>query len=143
MTKPSGATGQCLCGGVRYRVSSPLRDVITCHCSQCRQTTGHFVAATQALASDLHLIESGTLRWYRSSGTAERGFCERCGGNLFWRRTAPDARHVSIMAGTVDTPTGLRTVQHIFTADKSDYYELDDGVPQAAQWPEQAVLERE
>jgi hypothetical protein len=46
------------------------------------------------------------------------------------------------MAGTVDTPTNLKTVQHIFTADKSDYYEIADGVPQSAQWPEQKVLER-
>jgi hypothetical protein len=39
------------------------------------------------------------------------------------------------MAGTVDPPTGLRIIQHIFTADKSDYYDINDGVPQSAHWP--------
>jgi hypothetical protein len=71
----------------------------------------------------------------RSSDSAERGFCERCGGNLFWRLISAGSGTTSIMAGTVDPPTGLRIIQHIFTADKSDYYEINDGAPQSAQWP--------
>jgi len=128
------AHGSCLCGGVRYEAHGKLRDVVACHCSQCRRTTGHFVAATQLPAAQLRLTASESLRWYRSSAGAERGFCMRCGGNLFWRETAPDSTNVSIMAGTLDVPTGLRLAQHIFVADKSDYYEINDGVPQSAQW---------
>ena len=130
------AQGGCLCGGVRYQTTSALRDVITCHCSQCRKTGGHFVAATQVPTADLRLTESATLRWYRSSDSAERGFCQRCGGNLFWRPTSPGSDTTSIMAGTVDPPTGLRIIQHIFTADKSDYYQINDGAPQWAHWPQ-------
>jgi len=129
------ARGGCLCGGVRYAVRGPLRDVIACHCSQCRRTSGHFVAATQSLATDLLLDKAATLRWFRSSDVAERGFCERCGGNLFWRETAPGTETISIMAGTLDSPTGLRLAQHIFVADKSDYYGICDAAPQVAGWP--------
>jgi hypothetical protein len=107
MTGLAVARGGCLCGGVRYEARSPLRNVIACHCSQCRKTSGHFVAASQVPSADLKLIESATLRWYRSSPSAERGFCARCGGNLFWRETAPGTGMISIMAGTLDTPTGL------------------------------------
>lgn len=130
------ARGGCLCGGVRYEVRGRLRDVIACHCSQCRRTSGHFVAATQARSADLVLTASATLRWYRSSDAAERGFCGFCGGNLFWRPTAPGADVTSIMAGTVDVPTGLALARHIYAADKSDYYSIGDAVPQAsADWP--------
>ena len=129
------AHGGCLCGGVRYQVHGPLRGVIACHCSQCRKTSGHFVAATQALAADLQLTEQATLRWYRSSPAAERGFCSRCGGNLFWRHTTPGADHIAIMAGSIDPPTGLRLARHIFVASKSDYYDIADGAPQHAEWP--------
>jgi hypothetical protein len=38
------------------------------------------------------------------------------------------------MAGTLDSPTGLRAEKHIFTADKGDYYEIADGLPQKAAW---------
>ncbi len=135
MSDRATARGSCLCGGVRYEVRGPLRDVIACHCSQCRKTSGHYVAATQASAAHLHLVESATLRWYRSSATAERGFCSRCGGNLFWRETAPGTDVISIMAGTLEAPTGLRIVEHIFTADKSDYYDIEDGVQKSPDWP--------
>jgi hypothetical protein len=135
MNEHTTAQGGCLCGGVRYRTTANLRDVIACHCSQCRKTSGHYVAATQVPSADLHLTDSATLRWYRSSSSAERGFCTRCGGNIFWRETAPASKHTSIMAGTLDPPTGLTIEQHIFTADRSDYYEIDDSAPQSARWP--------
>ena len=118
--------GQCLCGGVRYEVSGPLRNVIACHCSQCRRTSGHFVAASQAPTAALKLLNSETLTWYESSPEARRGFCNRCGGNLFWRETGSDKKNTSIMAGTLDTPTGLRITEHIFVEDKSDYYSIED-----------------
>jgi hypothetical protein len=127
--------GGCLCGGVTYEVHGPLRDVIACHCSQCRRTSGHFVAATSAANHDLVVTRAATLTWFASSASAERGFCSRCGGNLFWRRTTgADTQRTSIMAGTLDVPTGLQLVQHIFTADKSDYYVIADGAAQCDQW---------
>jgi len=33
------------------------------------------------------------------------------------------------MAGTLDSPTGLRTAAHIFVDDAGDYYEIDDDLP--------------
>jgi len=124
--------GQCLCGGVRYSVRGPLREVIACHCSQCRRSSGHHVAATAAARTALHLEEAATLRWYRSSPAADRGFCERCGSNLFWRQTDPAVTTISIMAGTLDPPTGVSIRRHIYVADRSDYYVIADG---AAQFP--------
>jgi hypothetical protein len=47
---------------------------------------------------------------------------------LFWRTIGGDT--TSIMAGTLDTPTGLAIEEHIFVAAKSDYYALTDGLPQ-------------
>jgi hypothetical protein len=72
------------------------------------------------------------LSWYRSSDSAERGFCRVCGSNLFWK-PANEAR-ISIAAGTLDGPTGLSISEHVFCADKGDYYEIGDGKPQKARW---------
>ena len=38
----------------------------------------------------------------------------------------------AIAAGSLDQPTGLKLTSHIFVDDKSDYYEIDDGLPQFA-----------
>src|SRR5271165_3175703 len=102
------ATGGCLCGGVRYAVRGKLRDAVACHCSQCRRTTGTFVTATNVRNSDFALLAADTLAWYRSSEGAERGFCSRCGGNLFWRHTTPGTSATAISAGSLDPPTGLK-----------------------------------
>jgi hypothetical protein len=123
-------TGGCLCGAVRYRVSGETNDAIACHCSQCARTTGHVLVSANAVAADFNLDQAETLRWYRSSEKAERGFCSRCGSNLFWRRIGGDV--ISMTAGTLDRPTGLRMKHHIFCASRSDYYEIDDGLPQNA-----------
>lgn len=114
-------TGSCLCGGVRYTVRGPLRPVILCHCRQCRKTSGHYVAATQAALADVDITEE-TLLWFASSDQARRGFCGRCGGNLFWHLTGSD--RLSILAGTLDLPTGLHVESQIFVDEKSDYYDL-------------------
>jgi hypothetical protein len=125
-------TGGCLCGAVRYSVRGALRAVIACHCSQCRRTSGHYSAMTSVPTADLVLTSSATLAWYRSSPSAERGFCRVCGGNLFWK---PDGENrTSITAGTLDLPTGLELTEHIFVDNKSDYYAIDEGVPQRSQW---------
>jgi hypothetical protein len=125
-------TGGCLCGGVRYRIRGALCGVIACHCRQCRKTSGHHVAMTSVPSDNLSLTSSDTLSWYKSSETAERGFCRVCGGNLFWRAFGEDT--ISVTAGTLDTPTHLTLTEHIFVADKSDYYEINDELPQKAQW---------
>ena len=124
--------GGCLCGGVRYQIRGALRGILACHCSQCRRTSGHYAAMTSAPSANIELTSSATLVWYRSSDTAERGFCNRCGGNLFWKQRGRDA--ISITAGTLDTPTGLAIEEHIFVADKSDYYTIADGLPAKQRW---------
>ncbi len=119
-------TGGCLCGAVTYVVNGPLRDVIACHCSQCRKSSGHHVAATSCHRDDIDV--TGKVTWYQSSDPARRGFCGICGSNLFWDGAGVN---LSIFAGTLDGSTGIKMAGHIFCADKGDYYELDDDLPKA------------
>ena len=118
--------GSCLCGAVTYTVSGPLRPVVACHCRQCRKTSGHHVAATSAPRDAVYI--DGDVQGYRSSETARRGFCPVCGANLFWEGPGVN---LSIFAGTLDSPTGISLIGHIYCADKGDYYEIADGLPQA------------
>ena len=122
-------TGGCLCRAVRYRVDGPLRPVVMCHCTQCRRTTGHVMAATAARRADFHLESHAELKWYQSSEEARRGFCGRCGSTLFWDGVG--LGHMSIAAGTLDDTRGLRIACHIFVGDKGDYYQIEPGTPQS------------
>lgn len=121
--------GGCLCGAVSYQVHGPLRPVIACHCSQCRKTSGHHVAATAALRKDLTI--HGVVKWFASSDRASRGFCPTCGSNLFWDNGGD---RMSIFAGTLDDPSGVKLAAHIYCDDKGDYYEITDDLPKATGW---------
>ena len=125
---PPRATGSCLCGAVRFEVHGPLRDSLACHCSQCRKTSGHYWSATRCLSAHLQVLSDAGLAWYQSSDHARRGFCRHCGSSLFWQ--VEGSEHISIGTGTLDAPTGLSTLGHIFVKDKSDYVEIASGTPQ-------------
>lgn len=122
------ATGGCYCGRVRYRARNVGREVAECHCSQCRKQAGHRYAGTGARTSELEIEGDANLTWFRASPAAERGFCATCGSHLFWKRT--DMDYCGILAASLDEPSGLRVAKHIFVADKGDYYEINDGLPQ-------------
>jgi hypothetical protein len=112
--------GGCLCGAVRYRVTGPLRDVIVCHCSVCRRTHGGPAAFSACPRERLEVGDGDALRWHEHDG-ARRAFCAVCGARLFWDRGRPT---ISIAAGSLDEPTGLRTSHQIFTDTPGDWYDL-------------------
>ncbi len=119
--------GSCNCGAMQWQAKGEMREIVACHCSQCRKQTGLYYAATN-IANDRLTIKGETLKWYKSSDGAERGFCSECGSALFWRRKDSDT--TSILAGSIDGDCGLEIGQHIFVADKPDWYDINDGKPQ-------------
>ena len=126
MADPS--TGGCLCGGVKFAVEGDLRAVVFCHCEQCRRTSGHFVAASACELDALTITSDSSLAWYRSSDEAERGFCNVCGGSMFWR--PGHGRYISVFAGMFDDPDRLTGGEHIYCEGIGAYYEINDGLPQ-------------
>ena len=122
------AFGGCLCGAVRYEINGPLRDVVNCHCSMCQRLHGTFGPHSKALKVNITITKSNGLAWYKTSEVARRGFCQKCGSSLFWEPFGLEA--TGIIAGSLDGPTGLKTMGHIFVGEKSDFYEITDGLPQ-------------
>lgn len=105
-------TGRCLCGAVAYRVDGPLRSIIVCHCWDCRRWHGRAAAMTCAPRAAVTVVGEEALRWYAVSDGPHRGHCGHCGSSLFW--VAPGRDTVSIAAGTLDDPGGLRVTAHIW-----------------------------
>ena len=129
--------GACLCGAVRFEVSCALPGPDACHCSQCRKTSGHFWASTDLPRSAVTIEGADNVTWYRSSEKVRRGFCATCGSALFWDPIARDV--IAIAMGAFDQPTGTQLRVHLHVADKGDYYQLGDGVPQHAHSPAPAA----
>jgi hypothetical protein len=123
--------GRCLCGAITFETEGPLEGLTACHCTQCRRQTGLYYASATTAMDRLTLHGEARLQWYRASETASRGFCSVCGSALFWQ--ADGSPDISIMAGAFDQPLGLKITQHIYCADKGDFYDIPED--QAPRFP--------
>ena len=126
-------SGQCLCGGVKFAVKTDDLSILDlCHCSQCRRWSGHAWAGLNAPIDAMTFIDDAPLKWYRSSPQARRGFCGDCGSSLFWQGDGLEQfkDRIGFSPAAIDGPTGLTLREHIFVADKGDYYDIADGLPQ-------------
>jgi len=94
----------------------------------CQKLHGAFGAHSKAKKSDVTIVENRGLKWYRTSKIAQRGFCQDCGSSLFWQPDEQDT--IGILAGSLDQPTHLNTMGHIFVGEKADFYEICDQSPQ-------------
>jgi hypothetical protein len=130
--RPTMHTGTCLCGAVSFEIDGALNPPDACHCRQCRKQSGHFFASSDVPRSRLRLLTGeDKISWFQSSERVRRGFCSVCGSTLFWDPIGKDS--IGVAMGAIDTPTQTQLHMHIFVADKGDYYEIADGLPQHAQ----------
>jgi hypothetical protein len=128
--------GSCLCGQVRYRLTGPLGSMGHCHCVDCRKAHGAaFATFLDVPRSGFTLTEGADLlRYHRADTGAVRSFCRDCGSTLFWERGGDS---VDIAAGTLDTPPTQRPSYHFFVRSKVPWYDIQDGLPQHAAYPEE------
>ncbi|MEM7530633.1 MAG: GFA family protein [Chloroflexota bacterium] len=123
--------GSCLCGAVSVEVTGTLPQPNACHCSQCRNQSGHYWASVDVPQETVTIHGLENLTWFHASEKVRRGFCATCGSFRFWDPIEKD--EIAIAMGAFDQPTDTKLKTHIFVADKGDYYEIGDGLPQNQQ----------
>lgn len=121
----------CLCGAVTLEVEGSLGPVEACHCTKCRKWSGHVGVSVEVPRSALTIHGAEHIKWYHSSEKVRRGFCANCGTPLFFDPIDKEKHDwIAIPMGAFDTPTETKLALHIFAAEKGDYYEITDGLPQ-------------
>ena len=123
----------CLCGGIKLRTQGYHRNVQNCHCIQCMKTHGNYAPYTHVEETNIKFLKKRTLKWFKSSKRAKRGFCNKCGASLFFK--VIDSNLLHIAAGMFNGPTKLKTTMNIFVKGKSDYYKLDNRLLKFNRYP--------
>ena len=123
----------CLCGGIQLRTQGYHQNVHNCHCIQCLKTHGHYAAYTNVEERNVRFFKKRTLKWFKSSQRAKRGFCNKCGASLFFKIMG--VKTINIAAGMFNRPVKLKTTMNIFVKGKSDYYKLDSRMPRFNRYP--------
>lgn len=112
------ATGKCLCGAVTFTADDVETHVHGCHCSMCRSWSGGPLLA--ASVGSIEFQGGEHISRYDSSAWAERGFCARCGSNLFYRLKEAD-RHI-VCIGAFDDQSPFELVGEIYIDEKPPGY---------------------
>jgi len=117
-------TGSCLCGQVKYQITSNLGIFQYCHCSRCRKFTGSSYAANIIVAPNQFTWLQGENNVGRYEVAEAKhfatAFCTKCGSSLPWLSKSEKA--VVIPAGTLDDDPQIRPFQNIFDGSKADWY---------------------
>jgi len=123
-------TGGCLCGAVRFEVTSPPVSASYCHCTRCQRRTGTAASAQARLAPDSLRILQGedALGAYVPDQGFAKLFCDRCGSALFSH--SPDRSVWSVRLGAIDGDPGIRPQWRQFVAYAAPWEPIpDDGLP--------------
>jgi hypothetical protein len=128
--------GSCLCGGIHYEIDGDLGPVTWCHCTRCRKGNGTaFLIVSTIEAAKFRFTEGAELvAEYESSPGVTRTFCRRCGSPLYGQRDSLPGV-LRLRPGSLDTPYDGSAGQHIFVADKADWFAIAGDAPQYAARP--------
>ena len=119
MTKTIEAKGQCLCGAVHILANSVSRSVGACHCSMCQKWTGGPLLSVEC-GTEVVFEGEDCIGVFDSSAWAERGFCTRCGSNLFYR--LKQSQQYFIPPGLFENSNDFVLDHQVFIDEKPVYY---------------------
>ena len=123
--------GGCLCGSVRFEITGPIRNIVYCHCSQCRKAQGSAFATNGIVrASDFKILsETNVLTSYESTPGQTKYFCKICGSPIL-SKTESKPEQVRVRLGTIESDISERPLAHIFVTSKANWEEISGDLPQ-------------
>lgn len=108
--------GRCLCGDVRLTVTSWTPEVSVCHCTLCQRWGGGLTACFEAPRDAVTV--TGNVSTYRATDFAERGFCPRCGSNLWFK---DDDGDYDLCPGAFPAAADFPLVREVY-ADRAQHF---------------------
>ena len=131
--------GHCLCGAVRYSIDAEPLDMRLCWCRDCQ-----YIASGSPTVNVLFPEESvhfegdmGMIEMVADSGnTVQRGFCTKCGSQLFSATLKPKGLPMRIRAGTLDNPDLMSPSAIIWAESAPNWASLDPDLPQHVRGPD-------
>ena len=109
--------GGCLCGAVRYELTSEPSMTAVCHCTHCQRQSGG-VFSTNLVVPEKDYVQRGETKVYADTGDSGqpvyRHFCADCGSPIV-SKVAAMPGVVMVKAGTLDDMSGLAPAVEVYT----------------------------
>jgi hypothetical protein len=130
-------TGRCQCGACTYEVEGPRPPVYACHCLECQRQSASAFGLSMPVARE-RLKLSGEFGCYtRPTDSGSRThcyFCRNCGSRVY-HQSERSADFVTLKGGTLEDPSVLDPVAHIWVSRKQPWVLLDPAIPTFATQP--------
>ncbi len=120
--------GGCLCGDIRFEITSEPLVVSHCHCATCRKATGAPFITWITLPPEGFAYTQGTPTVYRSSPVIRRSFCGTCGTTLGYA-SDDHGDELDISAAALDDPALVKPDDHIWVDGMVPWIKFADGLP--------------
>jgi len=130
--------GQCLCGQVRFKIDAEPLGARMCWCRDCQRIASGSATVNVLFAEEtVHYEgEMSTIRQTADSGnTVERGFCPKCGAQMFSRTVQPVGQPMRVRAGTLDDPELMAPTAIIWADSAPNWAPLDPALPHHPKGP--------
>jgi hypothetical protein len=138
-------TGQCFCGQVHFTIEAQPIGARICWCRDCQRIASGSATVNVLFPEDSVRYEGkvATLDKVADSGnTVRRGFCPKCGSQLYSKTIQPAGQPIRVRAGTLDDPELMAPTAIIWASSAPKWAELDPNLPQHAQGPDSPLLVR-
>jgi hypothetical protein len=119
-------TGECFCGGIKYKIAGKLRDPLACHCSRCRKAFSSQSSNYARIRPDDFdwVLGENLLTGYVGNHGFGLLFCSVCGSTLCG--ILDDEIH-GVTLGCLNDEPDIEDIHHIFVASKARWDVLPFG----------------
>ena len=128
--KISFASGSCLCGKIKYAISSPPVRMGQCHCDDCRKSTGTGHSSNAFFKKEDVDIDGELSSFASTTDTGSkitRYFCPKCGSRLFGTSDVV-IDIISISVGTLDDTSWFKPNAIVYNKRKPKWDFMDESV---------------
>lgn len=137
-------TGQCLCGQVTFTIDAEPVGARMCWCRDCQRIASGS-ATVNVLFPEEAVTYSGSLSKFEmvadSGNTVERGFCPKCGAQMYSRTVTPKGMPMRVRAGTLDDPELMAPMALIWVESAPSWAALDPALPRHRKGPGSPLVE--
>ncbi len=130
--------GQCLCGQVRFTIDAEPVGARMCWCRDCQRIASGSPTVNILFPEEAVRYEGEvtTFDMIADSGNSvERGFCPKCGSQMYSRTVEPKGLPMRVRAGTLDDPEIAPPTAIIWADSAPSWAPLDPRLPRHPRGP--------
>ena len=123
-------SASCLCGEVHMTINGAISDIIHCHCSLCRKSSGTAFATNGFIATKSLSITKGQsfINAFEVKPGRKRHFCKQCASPLY-SSNADDPTRLRLRLGVLNSDITERPMSHNFVDSKANWDSLNEELP--------------